>query len=303
MKEYINKLIDNLRLKPNQPNQPNKIEIDLILDGGAFSGSYLIGNLLYFKELERRNIVEIKRFSGCSIGSLLSLIYKLDILEIHSNVYKIIKCNLKDGNMKSYYKILKILKKHMPNDFYKSCNNNLFITYFNVNNPEQIVKSTYKSNNELIQTIKKSSHIPYAVSGKCFYKKKYFDGIYPFIFVKHPHRNVLFLNLCGNEYILKMLYIKSETNNTERIMEGILKCHTYFFNERNTHYIINIYDNSLTAFIQTCILKLRIFISTLLMYGIQSIKFMDTNNHMSKYSFISNYVKRLIQYILHYNSN
>ena len=68
MKEYINKLIDNLRLKPNQPNQSNKIEIDLILDGGAFSGSYLIGNLLYFKELERRNIVEIKRFSGCSIG-------------------------------------------------------------------------------------------------------------------------------------------------------------------------------------------------------------------------------------------
>ena len=297
MKEYINKLIDNLQLKTK------KIEIDLILDGGAFSGSYLIGNLLYFKELERRNIVKIKRFSGCSIGSLLSLIYKLDILEIHSKVYKIIKFNLKNGNMKSYYKILKILQKHMPEDFYKSCNNNLFITYFNVNNPEQIVKSTYKSNNDLIQTIKKSSHIPYAISGKCLYKKRYFDGIYPFIFENDQDRNVLFLNLCGNEYILKMLYIKSETNNTERIMEGILKCHTYFFYEKNTHYINNIYDNSITSLIQNFILKIRIFISKQIVYCIQYINYINTTKNMREYSYISNYVKRIIQYILHYNSN
>lgn len=301
MKEYINSLIDNLHLKNRNIN--TKIEIDLILDGGAFSGSYLIGNLLYFKELERRNIVEIKRFSGCSIGSLLSLIYKLDILEIHSKVYKIIKINLKNGNMKSYYKILKILKKHMPTNFYKSCDNNLFITYFNINKTEQIVKSTYKSNNDLIETIKKSSHIPYAITGKCLYKNKYFDGIYPFIFENDLNRNVLFLNLCGNEYILKMLYIKNETNNTERIMEGILKCHSYFFYENNTHYINNIYDNSITSLTQCFILKMRIYISKILVYCIQYLNNLNKNKNMRVYSYISKYVKRIIQYILHYNSN
>ena len=93
MKDYINNLIDNFK---STDYNKKKINIDLILDGGAFSGSYLIGSLLYLKQMEKRNYIEVKRISGCSIGSLLSLVYKLDILDTHEKVYKLVKKGLKD---------------------------------------------------------------------------------------------------------------------------------------------------------------------------------------------------------------
>ena len=46
--EYIDKLISNID-KNNIPKT-----IDLILDGGAFNGSYQIGGLLYLKRMENK---------------------------------------------------------------------------------------------------------------------------------------------------------------------------------------------------------------------------------------------------------
>ena len=46
MKQIIHNLIDNIKTIPCKAN------IDLVLDGGAFNGSYMIGSLLYMKEME-----------------------------------------------------------------------------------------------------------------------------------------------------------------------------------------------------------------------------------------------------------
>ena len=43
---YINNLLNNL------PKRDNPFHIDLVLDGGVFNGSYLIGALYFLKELE-----------------------------------------------------------------------------------------------------------------------------------------------------------------------------------------------------------------------------------------------------------
>jgi hypothetical protein len=42
-------------------NNKNPIQIDLILDGGIFNGSYLIGALYYLKQLEERKIIKINQ--------------------------------------------------------------------------------------------------------------------------------------------------------------------------------------------------------------------------------------------------
>ena len=49
--EYIDKLISNID-KNNIPKT-----IDLILDGGAFNGSYQIGGLLYLKRMENKKMI------------------------------------------------------------------------------------------------------------------------------------------------------------------------------------------------------------------------------------------------------
>ena len=49
MNILINTLIENIP----QENIPK--EIDLVLDGGAFNGLYMLGGLFYIKEMEKRN--------------------------------------------------------------------------------------------------------------------------------------------------------------------------------------------------------------------------------------------------------
>lgn len=302
MKEYINNLIDNF--KSTDYNNNKKINIDLILDGGAFSGSYLIGSLLYLKQMEKRNYIEVKRISGCSIGSLLSLVYKLDILDTHEKVYKLVKKGLKNKNMKSYYKVLDIFEKYMPDDFYKTCNKKIYITYYDIFESKQIVKCKYKSNYDLIETIKKSSHIPYAISGKYLYNNRYLDGLHPYMFNYKQNVRTIFLDLFSCEYLVKMLYIKNETNNTERIMEGILKCHSYFFKNVGNNYIYEVYNFSFNTLIQRFFIFLRVNIVKIIVYLINLVR--TIKNKKIKKSYLKNiglYLKKGIQYILLYNSN
>ena len=48
---HINNLIDEI------PQTSNPERTDVILEGGLFNGSYLLGALYYLKGLEQRNII------------------------------------------------------------------------------------------------------------------------------------------------------------------------------------------------------------------------------------------------------
>ena len=124
----INKLVQNIHMKNTQP-----IFLDLVLDSGAFSGSYLVGGLLYLKKLEKLNIVVVKRISGSSIGSLLGLLYLFDNLDIAIDVYKSVKTFFSaNGNVSIIKTIVHDLIQNVNMDKINSLTDVLFISYFDV---------------------------------------------------------------------------------------------------------------------------------------------------------------------------
>lgn len=259
MKQIINNLIDNLK------NIPCKSNIDLVLDGGAFNGSYMIGSLLYFKELEKRNVIHIERISGCSIGSLLGLLYIGNHLSIQEKFYKYIRYSLTKGNLNSYCKVLSIIKDKLPKYFYKKCNNVLYITFYNIKNGKQVVTHSYKNNNHLFQCIYCSSFLPFLMNGNLCYHHKYIDGLHPYTFQKSEFKSVLFIDLI-QQNITKMLIIKDEVNNSERIMKGILETHAYFFSSSPCSLVSNIYEYSLSNGIKQSIHSIRVYFTKIMVY-------------------------------------
>jgi predicted acylesterase/phospholipase RssA len=123
--EYVNRLIENL---PDETK--NMQHIDLVLDGGMFNGSYLVGALHFLKEMERRKYIKIERISGCSIGSVVAFLYYIDALDIMPKLYELVNAEFKHKYTLNTLKTLKILlQERIPNDICSKINNKLFICY------------------------------------------------------------------------------------------------------------------------------------------------------------------------------
>ena len=82
----LNKIIDSLIV--NLPSPTVRNDIDLILDGGAFRGSYTVGCLRVLKHIEQKHWIKVHRISGCSIGSISALLYLTDNLDLCESFYK-----------------------------------------------------------------------------------------------------------------------------------------------------------------------------------------------------------------------
>jgi hypothetical protein len=215
---YIDSLIENLQIPKD------KTDIDLVLDGGAFKGSYIIGVLHFLKRLESIHWMKIHRISGCSIGSIAALLYLTNKLNMSDDFYKVTRehfalhCNLGCGK-----KWLRNFgKKQMHKDDYLNLNNRLFITYWDLKKRKQIVRSTFKNNKDVIETIIRSCFVPYLFNGRSCWRGRYVDGFYPHVFKKQPKRKILVLNLLNTGDIIEMLCIKNEINNYGRVFDGVL---------------------------------------------------------------------------------
>ncbi len=231
--EYVTKLIDNLPDSITQSTKP--IIIDLVLDGGAFNGSYLIGALHFLKEMEKQNYVQIRRISGCSIGSLVAFIYFINELEMVNNICEIAMADFKEKRALPFVKNLKSLViSKTPSDICSKINNKLFVSYYNLNKNKKVVKSVYKSPEHLINTIVKSCFIPYLIDGNIMYENKYIDGINPFIFKEEIGVKILHLNLFGADKLQNLLNIKNEKTPSHRIMTGLLDIHNFFIKQSDT---------------------------------------------------------------------
>ena len=137
-------LIDNLPDHLKDENKP--IVIDLVLDGGAFNGSYLLGALFFLKKMEKRNYIKIDRISGCSIGSLLGFLYLIDSLDLGIILYEKFSKSFKENCNFEIYKDLNLyLKNRIPNDICNKINKKLYIKYNNIKKGTQKVKSVYKN--------------------------------------------------------------------------------------------------------------------------------------------------------------
>jgi hypothetical protein len=228
--EYVNRLIENL---PDETK--NMQHIDLVLDGGMFNGSYLVGALHFLKEMERRKYIKIERISGCSIGSVVAFLYYIDALDIMPKLYELVNAEFKHKYTLNTLKTLKILlQERIPNDICSKINNKLFICYNNVKKRKKIVRSTYKNVDDIINTIIKSCYVPFLIDNNMLYKKKYIDGMNAYIFKKQENRKILHMELFSYDKFIYALNIKNEKNNFHRILSGLLDIHSFFIKKSNT---------------------------------------------------------------------
>jgi hypothetical protein len=231
--DYVIKLIENL--PDNLKNSKTPLRLDLVLDGGIFNGSYLVGALYFLKEMEKRNYIKIERISGCSIGSIVAFLYYIDSLDMMSNLYDIVT-----NDFKKKYKltVVKELKKYLsdriPEDLCKKVNKKLYICYNNIKKGKKKVKSEYKNVDDLINTIIKSSFVPYLIDGEILYENKYIDGMNPYIFDKVNDKKILYLDLFGYDKIGNLINVKNEKTNYHRILSGLLDIHNFYIKQSNT---------------------------------------------------------------------
>lgn len=277
--KIINTLIEEL---PNEVKKTeNPIEIDLVLDGGAFNGSYLIGALYFLKEMENRNFIKIKRISGCSIGSLIGFLYIINKLDLVSELYNILIESFKENyNFEIYKQLKKYLSDKIPYENDNICNivnNILFIKYNNIQTGIQKVKCKYKNINDIINTIIRSSFVPYLTDGNIAYKNKYIDGFNPYFFKKKRNRKILFLDLSGPDKLTYIINIKNEKTNLYRILYGILDIHIFLTKQKetfmcsyvdewgyinNTRYLIRYFLEKIICFISYYIILIKKYIDT-----------------------------------------
>ena len=269
VKEYVSKLIENL--PDNIKNVKSPQIIDLVLDGGIFNGSYLIGALYFLKEMEKQNYIKINRISGCSIGSIAAFLYFIDSLDLMSQLYIIANKEFKESHkLKTLKEIKQYLIKHIPNDICHKVNDKFFITYYNIKKGEKKIKSKFKDVDEIIDTIIKSCFIPYLIDGNILYQSKYIDGINPFVFNKESNIKILYLDLFGYDKIGNLLNIKNEKTNYHRILSGMLDIHNFFIKQSNTSMCSYVnewnYTNLCFNYFKFIIEKILVYFTYILIY-------------------------------------
>ena len=228
----VNNIINNLTYNLDTSNIPH--ELDLVISGGAFNGTYAVGILMYIKKLEELNKIKIKRISGASVGSIVGLAYLLNRLnkfnDISNEIIHLFKTKYNLYDVKE--KLMNVLNIMDKND-YKKLNNKLYITYFDIIKKKQIIVKKYKNNKHVIETVFKSSYIPFLMDGNISYNGK-IDGGYPYIFERKYNRKILFINLLSLNHIKGVLCLKNENNSYIRVLKGVLDIHNFFKKEKHT---------------------------------------------------------------------
>ena len=281
---YISKLIENLNYEESFKNK--KIQtINIVLDSGCFNGGYLYGSLLYIKNLEKKNYIKVNKISGASVGALSGFVYILDKLELCEASYEIIREHFKNkGNLKCIQKMLiKIKKKYLEDDFYLKCNNKLYITYYNINTKQQIVRKKYKNNDDLIETLINTSYIPFLNGSNICNKGKYVDGIIPYIPKLRKKNKTLYIDL--TLYKDEMFITSKQKNVYVRMINGILETHNFFLKKKKSKICNYIDDWSLK---DKCLNHFRSYVALLTIYIFHIFILIYTFTP----SFIFNYIKK-----------
>ena len=231
--EYIYKLLENLPEKITNCKKP--IKIDLILGGGAFNGSYILGALYFLKELERNNYIEIQRISTCSISSILALLYLTDNLDKAEELYfKLINDLKMKGNLSNLYNLKDSFKKYIKDDLCSALNKKLFICYNDITTRKKKVVNKYKNIDKLFDIITRTCFVPFIIDFKPCYKNKYIDGIIPYIFKSNKQTKRIYLDVYTLDKLLYSINIKNEQNNYHRLFEGLLDINKFFIKQCNT---------------------------------------------------------------------
>lgn len=230
IKNYILKLLETMPRDLFHKDKP--LDMDLIIEGGAFNGSYVAGILYFLQEMETKGMIKIHRISGCSISTIAGLLYIIGRLDLWDELYS---CGLytfkRSGRFDAMGDILKIISDVTDDDLYKSLNTRLFITYYDVKHCKQVVRCTYKSNSDVFECILRSTYIPFIVDKNIARHGRYIDGQQPYFFKYKKNRKMLcvsLINLINIGTITSTINVKNETNSTHRVLSGTLDIHNFF---------------------------------------------------------------------------
>jgi predicted acylesterase/phospholipase RssA len=295
MQKYINHLIDKIpdqyitKLK-DPTNKP--LRVDIIFEAGLFNGSYQLGFLSYIKQMEKNQLLKVERVSGSSVGSIIAFLYFTnlsinDSINFISNViYKHVK---KYYNIDIFKKFFDFCSKQLPNNFLDIINGKLFITYNDISKGKQIVKSSYSSIDELFDVIQRSCYIPYVIDKSFFYKGKYIDGLYPYIFKPKKNRKIIYVNVINVKKISSFISIRNEKNNMRRVIDGIIDTHTFFSSNFCSNMCSYIDDRPIIAKLQYFILIKFYQVSVLVLH------YFYVLNKLSKKLIKTNYdIKKMV---------
>ena len=225
----VDQLIPNLSNHEGPP-----IELDLILDNGAFNGIYLFGVLIYLKALEKIGRVHINRISGSSIGAAFGVLFLNDMLDKTSPLFsKMRTCWKENCNLSDWKSIITETCDLVEFDKCKhKINNKMYINYFDTSTSKEHIISEFNTKEELIETLFKSSYIPILVDGNVTYQNCV-DGFNPTLFNERTDedRKGLFIHLLSYEKMFTAFNVKNDKNTTFRAIEGINEIHKFFLGQ------------------------------------------------------------------------
>ena len=107
--------------------------IDLILSGGAFNVSYLIGCLYFIREMCERWLIIVNKVSTCSASSMIGLLFIVDKFDIFiEKMYELLVGSFKKNrnvifDEESLSSIVKIIEDVLPDDVISRINGRLYI--------------------------------------------------------------------------------------------------------------------------------------------------------------------------------
>ena len=268
--EYVNKLIENL------PDESKKIgATDLILDGGLFNGSYLVGALYFIREMEQRGFIKIKRISGCSIGSVVAFLYFIDALDMMPKLYNLVNDEFKGSMSLQIIKRLKeYLSSRIPDEICSKVNGKLYISYHDIKSNKKVVKSHYKNIDQIMDTIVRSCFVPFLIDSNLLYRGKYIDGITAYVFGVKPGRKLLYLELLGYNNIVNAFNIKNEKSNYHRILTGLLDIHSFFIKQSSTQMCSFVGEWSL---VNKCNYRVKLLVERAIVYIIIFMNYIKTH--------------------------
>lgn len=224
---YVSTLVKNVDSK----KIPN--EIDLIFDGGVFNGFIGYGFSMYLNELQKQKKTKVVRVSGCSIGSLLALLYIVNIeKELDIDINNIFKKGITGFKEKyNFSKNEKLIRELVyllfEDDNLNMLKDRLYISYYDMKNVEKKIVHNFKNRDHLIECLIKSSHIPFISNNEFKYKNKYIDGLTPYIF-RDNQRPSLHIMLITFKNLSRIFFNSNEVNANSRIISGVADADEFF---------------------------------------------------------------------------
>lgn len=276
--------INNLVLTMvNSIKLESPIHINLILSGGAFNAIYLVGCLYFIREMEHQNKMMIHRISACSASSLVALLYLTNNLELfETKIYNMIVHNFKqnkkyifsDEDVTAIFTLIETILYEVNGfteyEILKKVNYKLYVTYFDIKKCKRVIRKKYKSLNDIFETIKKSSYIPFFTMNYILYENRYMDGWQPYIFKSNNNKSNnsillnntfekknLFIDLLGIDKIKDCIILKNNKKNKDKIIHGVVDTYSFFCGNGK-------YETSMCSYLGEC--KITYLIKYYLLY-------------------------------------